>query len=1090
MSKRMYLCRLIIILCLFGMPAWSNAAISVVDSFDPNANATIKAIAYQPDGKILVCGYFTTLSGQTRNHIGRLNADGSLDATFNPSVTGDIYTLAVQPDGKILVGGYFTALGGQPRNNIGRVNANGTIDTTFNPGANSEVFAITVQPDGKIIVGGWFGELGGQTRNNIGRLNADGSLDSTFNSGAGREIYSIALQSDGKILVGGAFTTLGGQTRNRIGRLNANGSLDTAFNPGANGTIMAIAIQPDGRIMLGGGFTTLGGTNVNHVGRLYADGSLDPTIFPDANDGVMAIVIQPDGNMVLGGYFTTLGGQLRNNIGRVHPDGSLDTNFNPDASSNVNALLLQPDGKMLLGGNFTSISGQTRNYIGRIHSDGSIDTTLNPGANNYVNTIAVQPNGKILVGGGFTTLGGQSRNYFGRLNPDGSLDTVFNPGTNNIVSAIALHNDSKMVVGGFFTTVGGQSRSGIARLTSDGSLDTTFNPGNGIGSGGINAIAIQPDGKILVGGTFTTLCGQPRNYIGRLNVDGSLDTSFNPGISNFSFVKTLAVQPNGKILVGGYFTAIGGYARSYIARLNADGSVDTPFNPGASGEVDAIGLQPDGKIVVGGYFTTLAGQSRIRIGRLNVDGSVDATFNSGSGADSSVVALAIQSNGKIVLGGQFVQLGGQIWKSVGRLNADGSLDTTFFNPGVNGPVNALALQSDGKVLLGGTFTTFNAQNRSCIGRQANSDTSVQDLTIDIVGGKVSWKRSGASPEIWRATFEQSTDGETWTTLGDGTHISGGWELATYSLPTTQVFYVRANGYATSGGNSGSTSLYESMRYYAPPAPSAATGTATSVTDSTAILNGSVNANSGNVSVVFEYGLTTSYGTSATVDQNPVTGNITIPVSATVSGLLPTSTYHYRVVATNGTTTVFGYDATFTTLSPPKVNLSVILAGSGVGTVHSTPLPDAPDISCTTGTCNQLYETGTPVTLTSNANSDSYLVGWSGCDQLLNGSCMLTMNSVKTITADFQFNWPVVIGIPWAGYNGSIQGAYDSLTAGTDIFRLKVRDYSEGLTCNKDVQLTLQGGCSADVSDCSGMSMLNGNLTISAGSVIIGNIMFK
>ncbi|MCX7680516.1 MAG: hypothetical protein N2508_00875, partial [Anaerolineae bacterium] len=112
-------------------------------------------------------------SGQTRNYIGRLNADGTLDAAFNPGAGERVHTLALQADGKILVGGWFDTLGGQPRNNIGRLNASGTLDAAFNPGANSWVGTLAVQTDGKIVVGGGFTTLGGQTRYYIGRLTND-----------------------------------------------------------------------------------------------------------------------------------------------------------------------------------------------------------------------------------------------------------------------------------------------------------------------------------------------------------------------------------------------------------------------------------------------------------------------------------------------------------------------------------------------------------------------------------------------------------------------------------------------------------------------------------------------------------------------------------------------------------------------------------------------------------------------------------------------------------------------------------------------------------------------------------------------------
>jgi uncharacterized delta-60 repeat protein len=144
-----------------------------------------------------------------------------LDTAFNPGANGVVYTLAVQPDDKILVGGDFTTLSGQTRNYIGRLNSDGSLDTAFNPGADDWVVALAVQVDGKILVAGGFNALGGGARSYIGRLGSNGGLDATFNPGADSWISALALQSDGKVVVGGNFTTLDGRSRSYIGRLSS-----------------------------------------------------------------------------------------------------------------------------------------------------------------------------------------------------------------------------------------------------------------------------------------------------------------------------------------------------------------------------------------------------------------------------------------------------------------------------------------------------------------------------------------------------------------------------------------------------------------------------------------------------------------------------------------------------------------------------------------------------------------------------------------------------------------------------------------------------------------------------------------------------
>ena len=242
-----------------------------------------------------------------------------------------------------------------------------------------------------------------------------------------------------------------------------------------------------------------------------------------------------------------------------------------------------------------------------------LDERFNPNLNDAISEIALQSDGKILIGGGFTTLGGVTRNRIARLNSDGTLDTGFNPDANNGVGSIALQSDNKIIIGGNFTTVGGVTRNRIARLNSDGTLDTGFNPD---ANNSIISTAIQSDGKILIVGYFTTVGGVVRNYIAKLNSDGTLDTGFNPNVNSTVF--SIATQLDGKILIGGGFTTIGGVTRNNIARLNSDGTVDTGFNPNANSNIDvtSIAIQPDNKIIIGGFFNTVGGVTRNRIARL------------------------------------------------------------------------------------------------------------------------------------------------------------------------------------------------------------------------------------------------------------------------------------------------------------------------------------------------------------------------------------------------------------------------------------------------------------------------------------------
>jgi len=227
-----------------------------------------------------------------------------------------------------------------------------------------------------------------------------------------------------------------------------------------------------------------------------------------------------------------------------------------------------------------------------------------------------------------------------------SLDCLaFNPSANNVVHAIAVQADGKIVIGGSFTTVGGFQRNRIARLHADGKVDQSFNPDNGPNFS-VFALAVQTDGKIVMVGDFTEVNDVSRNRIARLNNDGSLDQSFNPGSGANNRIYALALQADGKIVIGGSFTSVRGAERNRIARFNTDGIVDPNFDTGtgANGDVYAIAVQADGKIVIGGRFTILRGAERNRIARFNTDGVVDPNFDTGSGANFDVNAIAVQAS--------------------------------------------------------------------------------------------------------------------------------------------------------------------------------------------------------------------------------------------------------------------------------------------------------------------------------------------------------------------------------------------------------------------------------------------------------------
>jgi uncharacterized delta-60 repeat protein len=336
-----------------------------------------------------------------------------------------------------------------------------------------------------------------------------------------------------------------------------------------------------------------------------------------------------------------------------------------------------------------------------------------PGLTGNVNMLAVQADGKLLLAGQFvisTTVGGTpvTRTNLARLLPDGTLDVSFAAGgtfsSTSTIGTIVVQADGNILAGGnyVFTATGGTAtRSYLMRLTPTGALDTGFAPrsaGTGTATGldgTVDGITVQTDGKVLVGGNFfhynDGVTNPQRYHIARLNADGGLDTAYaTQGYGFDTGIGTMVVQPDGKVLVAGafhYYIGATSTTRYYIARLNTDGTLDTSFGP------------PNGGT------------------------GLEGTLNGTNAANGTVEAFVLQPDGKIVVGGRFTHYSDgtgstMLRAGIARLNPDGSLDPSFaatgsgFNnrPGAipnNGDfVLAVVLQPNGQLLVGGDFSRY------------------------------------------------------------------------------------------------------------------------------------------------------------------------------------------------------------------------------------------------------------------------------------------------------------------------------------------------------------------------------------------------
>jgi uncharacterized delta-60 repeat protein len=339
-------------------------------------------------------------------------------------------------------------------------------------------------------------------------------------------------------------------------------------------------------------------------------------------------------------------------------------------------------------------------------------------------------------------------------------------------------------------------------------LPDYFNPLEPGVNNTVRSIMVQADGRVLVGGSFTRIGSFPRNNIARLDATfGFADESFDPNANGV--VYSIALQADGKILVGGDFTDIGGQTRGRIARLDATTGLADSFDPNASLAVYSIAVQMDGKILAGGTFTSIGGQPRNRIARLDPTTALADSFNpnaTGGAPLGSVYSIAVQADGRVLAGGAFENIGGLNRAHIARLDGStGSADS--FDPSADGIVNSIAMQADGKVLAGGSFDAMGGRPRNLFARLSNDTAALQDLAV--ARTTVTWTLGGSSPQFARVTFEYSNDSVNYTLLGNGTATGDNWTLTGLDLPTGRNIYIRARGYH--GNGAGSQGISESVQ---------------------------------------------------------------------------------------------------------------------------------------------------------------------------------------------------------------------------------------------------------------------------------------
>jgi uncharacterized delta-60 repeat protein len=755
-------------------------------------------------GKSLVLGN-VDLSYAGKIHLGylRLNSNGSVDTTFNPDGTGSLFSsaFATRPaedvDGKVLI--YDQGWNGEfVSQYYFRLNADGTRDTNFALGGTKYTAsgdkAMLRLPDGKFLVSADLQPkppAGPANPSNVLRLNSDGTVDPTFVHNtlvpfAAGGISQLVRQPDGRILVAGEFTSTQFNGVNlAVMRLEADGRLDRTFNPvprlsaSPAGGARRIALQADGRILVQSRFSQPG------LFRLWPNGLLDPEFTPgiasrrSGSSVLSAVTINAANDVFVGGWFEAFNGFPRTNFVRLNGGplrpipapptiGSQPTRVVAKAGTAV-TLTVEPGGEgpfqyqwrrnQSVGStNFVDIVGATNASLTfpevrltPFQQDSGLYqlAVVNPGGavfTRYI-TLLVEPN-PVVPGTPDGSFAGQ--NPIGlltsqpqvtapapkgmlyvslgrtlvRVLEDGTPDLTFVPpadlaqGQDQGIAAVKRQPDGKILIAGRFKD------GALARLLPDGSYDPDFVRTNGYGGFFQSVpweIGLQSDGKIILAGSFENFAGRPVNGLIRFLPNGAVDSSFpltaveavlaNPVRVLPGTVVSLRVLADDRIYIGGGFNRVHGATRVGVARLNADGSLDssfespanaaTPLGQGGTMLFYTLGpVTPDGGVYLFGTFRPTPEGPVTSAVRLFPNGTVDSSFNVAT--DFQINFGTVQGDGKLIVTGQFTKLNGQNRAGFARLNLDGSTDASFTQGatfGVGGPMSILP---DGKLLIAGT----------------------------------------------------------------------------------------------------------------------------------------------------------------------------------------------------------------------------------------------------------------------------------------------------------------------------------------------------------------------------------------------------
>jgi hypothetical protein len=646
-----------------------------------------------------------------------------------PDVNGPVYASTFHdPDGpgplprRLVIGGAFTIAGPLQCSNIAALDPLSGTWTTLGGGITGAVRALAAMPNGDLVATGEFLGAGAAAANYIARWN--GSSWSPLGSGLGSFGFALTVDGNGDLIVGGFFTTAGGLPAPRLARWNGSSWSGVGGGVDIGTAVFALLVQPNGELWVGGDFATVGGVQANHLARWNGSqwsafgngGSVG------ANAPVYALHARPSGESIVAGAFTSLAGLAVSGVASWQAGA-----FTALAPLGVaRAATTLASGELLVGG--SNLLGST---AGTARWNGSSWLAESGGPLGEVATVAGDSNGDAYAGGSFPACGNAPLRNFARRSAAG-WNGAAPGGLDGQVLAILPLPDGSSIIGGNFARAGGQVCNGIARRIGN----TWQRLGTGIqhafGPGSVRALARLPNGDVVAGGAFVQAGGQPSSNLARWN--GSAWSGIGGGIggtTSLTRVDALLVRASGNLVVGGTFTVAGSTPVTNVAEWN--GATWTPLGSLGGGSlffqtgVRSLVELPNGQVVAGGFFPAIGGvgtfpeanfalwngstwaslpglPGEVRDLAVMVDGSLIA-FAGGAGSTvarlvgSGFVPLNITPAGKLLPlpNGDLVVAGVPMlrWNGVAATPIAGS---------PSGLISALALAQNGDILVGGSFT--------------------------------------------------------------------------------------------------------------------------------------------------------------------------------------------------------------------------------------------------------------------------------------------------------------------------------------------------------------------------------------------------